>query len=605
MSAYDPKRTSQLLRNRRPVVRHLSLAARWQNARLCDCKGAILTGAHEAAAARPCAHRVNVGMVRAMQTSKPEKLTAASLDEFPLIIAATPASKQERRVALAIILILALVFIVIAPFASVQLPRVDAFVPALQTVLCITDLITAALLFSLYSIQPLTGLLALGSGYIFSGLFAFLQTLAFPGAYSPSGLIGDQLNSAPYLFILWHIAFPLAVTVYALSDDRPRADDPLGRSTKATIAIIVACTLVLTAGLTWSVTAGARYLPSLFVDQMRQAPIASYFTGTIWIFSAAALVLLYFRKPTSLAVWLMVTLFATLPDLTMSTILTTVRFTLGWYTARSYALIAGCTVLIVLLTETIWLYARLARTTVLLRRERANRLMSLDAATGAIAHEIAQPLAAIATGGSAILNWLKRTPPNLDEVRTSAIGVVEASHRANEVVSSVRALFRKTDDRRNLIHLDDVAREVLGLLQHDLESSQVTVATEHLVNLPPVRADRIQLQQIVLNLVKNAIEAMSSIPAGSRHVRVVTRLNGNSTVLLSVQDSGHGITAEHQGRIFDPFFTTKPTGMGLGLAICRTVAQDHGGNLRLVETSSHGSIFEIELPIGSTDDVPS
>ena len=540
-----------------------------------------------------------------MQTSKPKKSTAASLDEFPLIIAAAPASKQESRFALAIILILALVFTVVAPFASLQLPRVDAFVPALQTVLCITDLITAALLFSLYSIQPLTGLLALGSGYIFSGLFAFLQTLAFPGAYSPSGLIGDQLNSAPYLFILWHIAFPLAVTVYALSDDRPRVDDPRGRSTKATIAIIVACTLVLTAGLTWSVTAGARYLPSLFVDQMRQAPIASYFTGIIWIFSAAALVLLYFRKRTSLAVWLMVTLFATLPDLTMSTILTTVRFTLGWYTARSYALIAGCTVLIVLLTETIWLYARLARTTVLLRRERANRLMSLDAATGAIAHEIAQPLSAIAAGGSAILNWLKRTPPNLDGVRTSAIGVVEASSRANEIVSSVRALFRKTDDRRNLIHLDDVAREVLGLLQHDLESNQVAVATEYQANLPPVRADRIQLHQIVLNLVKNAIEAMSSVPSGSRHVRVATRLDGNSTVLLSVQDSGHGIAAEDQDRVFDPFFTTKPTGMGLGLAICRTVAQDHGGNLWLVKTSSHGSIFEIELPIASTDDVTS
>ena len=540
-----------------------------------------------------------------MQTGKPKKLTAASLDEFPLIIAATPATKQERRVALAIILILTLVFIVIAPFASVQLPRVDAFVPALQTVLCVTDLITAALLFSLYSIQPLPGLLALASGYIFSGLFAFLQTLAFPGAYARSGLIGDPLSSAPYLFFLWHIAFPLAVTAYALSDDRPRANDPPGRSTKATIAITIACTLVLTAGLTWAVTAGARYLPNLFVDQTRQAPITSYFSGAIWILSAAALVLLYFRKRTSLAVWLMVTVFATLPDLTLTTVLTTVRFTLGWYTARSYALIAGCTVLIVLLTETIWLYARLARTTVLLRRERANRLMSLDAATGAIAHEIAQPLAAIATGGSAILNWLKRTPPNLDEVRTSAIGVVELSRRANEIVSSVRTLFKKTDDRRNLSHLDDVAREVLGLLQHDLESSHVTVATEHLVNLPPVRADRIQLQQIVLNLVKNAIEAMSSVPSGSRHVRVVTRLNGNSTVLLSVQDSGHGITAEHQGRIFEPFFTTKPTGMGLGLAICRTVAQDHGGNLRLVETSSHGSIFEIELPIGSTDDVPS
>ena len=142
------------------------------------------------------------------------------------------------------------------------------------------------------------------------------------------------------------------------------------------------------------------------------------------------------------------------------------------------------------------------------------------------------------------------------------------------------------------------------MLQHDLEDSQVAVATEYVGNLPPVRAGRIQLQQIVLNLVKNSIEAMSSVPSGSRHMRVVTRLSENSTVLLSIQDSGHGITVEDQGRVFDPFFTTKPTGMGLGLAICRTVAEDHGGNLRLVETSSRGSIFEIQLPIGSTDDVP-
>jgi C4-dicarboxylate-specific signal transduction histidine kinase len=105
--------------------------------------------------------------------------------------------------------------------------------------------------------------------------------------------------------------------------------------------------------------------------------------------------------------------------------------------------------------------------------------MSLDAATGAIAHEIAQPLTAIAAYGSTIMNWLKRTSPDLDEVRTSATAIVEASHRANEIVLSIRALFRKTDDRRNLIHLDDVAREVLGLLQHDLEDSQVAVATEY------------------------------------------------------------------------------------------------------------------------------
>ena len=259
-----------------------------------------------------------------------------------------------------------------------------------------------------------------------------------------------------------------------------------------------------------------------------------------------------------------------------------------------------------LLAETMVLYARLANSIVLLRRERSNRLMSLDAATGAIAHEIGQPLAAIAARGSALLNWLKRTPPNLDEVRESAIAVVEAGRRANEIVSSVRTLFRKTDTRRRMIYLNDVARQVLGLLQHDLESNQVSVTTDFQANLPPVRADRTQLQQIVLNLVKNAIEAMSSsAPPGSRRVRLVTKFDGKSTVLLSVHDTGHGISAEHRDRVFDPFFTTKPTGMGLGLAICRTVALDHGGNLRLAETNSHGSIFEIVLPIGARGDVSS
>jgi C4-dicarboxylate-specific signal transduction histidine kinase len=257
--------------------------------------------------------------------------------------------------------------------------------------------------------------------------------------------------------------------------------------------------------------------------------------------------------------------------------------------------------LVVLLAETTVLYARLANSIVLLRRERSNRFMSLDAATGAIAHEIGQPLAAIAARGSALLNWLKRTPPDLDEVRKSAIAVVEASHRASAIVSSVRTLFRKTDDHRSMIYLDDVARQVLGLLQHDLESNRVSVATDFESNLPPVRADRTQLQQIILNLIKNAIEAMSSTPSGSRRVRLVTEFDGKSTVLLSVHDSGHGISAEHQDQVFDPFFTTKSTGMGLGLAICRTVALDHGGSLRLAKTNSHGSVFEFALPIGSTD----
>ena len=142
--------------------------------------------------------------------------------DFPVVIANMPASAAEQRVAFALIVFLFIVFVMVTPFASVPLPRVDAFIPVIQTVVCVAELVTAILLFAQYSIQPQPGLLALASGYIFSGLFAFLQTLAFPGAYAPNGLIGDPLISTVYLFCLWHLALPTAVLVYALSPDTGR-----------------------------------------------------------------------------------------------------------------------------------------------------------------------------------------------------------------------------------------------------------------------------------------------------------------------------------------------------------------------------------------------
>src|SRR6187399_849759 len=308
-----------------------------------------------------------------------------SRQDFPIVIANTVASAGERRLALALIALLFIIFMMMAPFASVPLPRVDAFIPVLQAVLCLAELITAILLFAQYSIQPKLGLLALASGYIFSGLFAFLQTLAFPGAYAPNGLIGDPLSSAPYLFCLWHLAFPVAVIVYAISKDTG-ASHRVGKSPRIAIGITIASVLTVTAILTWAVTAGVKYLPTMFVDATRQAPVASYFTGPIWLLSAAALFVLFQYRRTSLSVWQMVAVIATLPDLTLSTVMTTVRYTLGWYTARTYALIASFMVLAAMLTETAVLYARLANTVSLLRRERSNRLMSLDAATAAMAH---------------------------------------------------------------------------------------------------------------------------------------------------------------------------------------------------------------------------
>jgi signal transduction histidine kinase len=518
--------------------------------------------------------------------------------EFPVVIANMPASAAEKRVALALTVLLLIVFMMVAPFASLPLPRVDAFIPVIQTVVCIAELVTAVLLFAQYSIQPQRGLLALASGYIFSGLFAFLQTLAFPGAYAPSGLIGDPLSSAPYLFLLWHVALPAAVFVYALSPDTGAST---GKSTRITIGITIVSVLAVTAALTWLVTAGAKYLPPLFVDGRRQAPITSYMTGFTWLFSVAGLLVLFRYKRTSLAIWLMVTVFATLPDLALSTVMSTVRYTLGWYTARTFALIASCTVLAAMLTETTLLYTRLANAVLLLRRERSNRLMSLDAATAAMAHELRQPLTGIAATSAAASNWLKRTPPDVEKVGTCLTAIRAASHRAEDIISGVRDLFRKREGRRTLIHFDEVARQVLGLVQQDLLRNQISVATEFKNGLPEVYADPTQIQQVILNLVRNAIEAMNSTPPRARLLRLAMDPNGDSSVLLTVQDTGPGVTTEQSEHIFEPFFTTKPTGMGLGLPICQTIIQDHGGSLRLAKTDSGGCMFEVTLPIAASN----
>jgi signal transduction histidine kinase len=532
-----------------------------------------------------------------MKTSSVEDLAYGRRQDFPIVIASMPASTRERRSALGVIIILLITFLIIAPFASVPLARIDAFIPVLQTVLCIADLITAALLFAQFSIEPLRGVLALACGYIFSGLFAFLQTFAFPGAYAPAGLIGNPLSSAGYLFCLWHIAFPLSVIVYALSKDTSKKANVSDISTAAAMRIAVICVLALTTGLTWAVTAGAEYLPNIFINTTKQAPFASYLTGSIWLLSAAAVVLLFARKRTVLAVWLMVTVFATLPDLALSTVMTSVRFTLGWYVARSYALLASCTVLIALLTETTVLYGRLAHAIVLLRRERADRLMSLEAATAAMAHELKQPLSAMRSFGAAAQNWLKRTPPDVEKAHRAVDSVIETVDRADNVVSSMRDLFKKTSDLHTIVQLNDVVYQLLILEQRDLQAHGISLTTQFEHNLPQVKAEPTQLQQVIFNLIKNAIDAMEGVPRGERHLRLVTGFDRKSNVSLYIRDSGPGINAEDQDRIFDPFFTTKPAGMGMGLSICRTIIETHGGSLRLAKTNHRGSSFEISLPI--------
>ena len=212
--------------------------------------------------------RATLWAIRTVGTGPPRS------QDFPVVIASVPASKQERMIAFGLIAFVWLAFAMVVPFAHLPLARIDAFVPVLQTVMCIVDLITAVLLFAQYSIVPKRALLAVACGYVFSGMFAFLQTLAFPGAYSPSGLIGDGVSTAAWFFVLWHGSFALSVVVYTLLKDADDTASVSHVSTATAIAVALACTFVATAALTWLVTLGAGYMPAIYVGTIQQTQFA-------------------------------------------------------------------------------------------------------------------------------------------------------------------------------------------------------------------------------------------------------------------------------------------------------------------------------------------
>jgi C4-dicarboxylate-specific signal transduction histidine kinase len=235
---------------------------------------------------------------------------------------------------------------------------------------------------------------------------------------------------------------------------------------------------------------------------------------------------------------------------------------------------------------------------------RVARLTTMGTMTASIAHEINQPLAAIVANSNAGLRWLARSSPDLDEVRLVLKNIVSDGHRASEVIGSIRSMFKGSDQERARLGLNDLIREVLDLAKGEMLSQQVSIQTELFRDLPSVLVDRVQLQQVLLNLIRNAVEAMGSVTGRERLLLVKTESREDECVLVTVQDSGPGVESSNMDRIFDAFFTTKSDGMGMGLAICRSIVEAHGGRLWASSGALHGSIFYVELPSGRLDGMP-
>jgi signal transduction histidine kinase len=242
---------------------------------------------------------------------------------------------------------------------------------------------------------------------------------------------------------------------------------------------------------------------------------------------------------------------------------------------------------------------RLARANVLLERERDNKLMNAKAITGAIAHELRQPLTAIVTNASAAVRWLGRSPPDYDEVRAALNRIQSEGHRTSEVFDAIRALFRKSDQGRQQIDVNGIVVEVLESLRGELINHAVEARSE-LTELPLVDGHRGQLREVIFNLVRNAIEAMDSTDH-DRVLRVTTKVRDHNAIVVGIEDTGPGVDSQKLDGIFGAFFTTKSQGMGLGLAICRMIVEQHGGELTASSDGKNGALFQFVLPTASIE----
>jgi signal transduction histidine kinase len=506
-----------------------------------------------------------------------------------------PPTRLQTQSAVAVAAFALVAFIVIAPFSGMPLPALNIFFPLLDAIVFVTDLVTATLLFSQFAISGSRPLLALANGYLFTGFIVIPHALTFTGAFSPTGLLGANSQTGSWLFIFWHIGFSAALLAYALLSIDNRTPLILSRSARSTIWLSVASAIALTCGLCWLATAGAHLLPPVILDNNRLSQLVIYPIWLTILISALAVSVLALRRRSVLDQWLMVVAFISIGELAFSGLLPGVRFSMGFYAGRVFSIVAASIVLIILLVETTRLYVLLARSHAFLQRERDNKLMNFEAIVAAISHEINQPLGAIELNTSSARLMLERTPIDVAEVQEVMGETREAAQRINETLDGLRSLFGRVDQKCHPVDLNVVILDVLKSLRTDLRVHGILARTKLTTEVPVIYGNRNQLHQLIYNLIHNAVEAMSETASRNKMLEVTTSALDHDAVVIEVSDNGPGIDPQKLANIFEAFVTTKPQGMGLGLAICRTIVERHKGQISVSSVVPDGTNFRVQL----------
>ena len=516
-------------------------------------------------------------------------------EDQSLVLSNLPPTPGQKRLALGIVLgLIVALYLVVGPFGGLRLGAIHSFVAVYTTAMFVTDALTAILLFAQFSVLRSRAILVIASGYLFTALLIVPYLLAFPGVLAPDGVVGG-LQTTAHLYLLWHCGFPLFVLGYTLSKDEEPSRRFAPAEVRSAIVQSVAWTTASAAVLAFLCIRGTTLLPRIMLDQYAFVPEWPYVVGApIVALCSLALVVLWFRRRSILDLFLMVVLCAYLIEIPPHYYPFPARFSTGWYAVRMTSLLSSSIVLVVLLYEITAMYGALLAAALRQRREREARLMTGDAVAASIAHEVRQPLTAMITSADAGFRFLDRSTPNLDRAKEAFKRIATDGHRAGDVVESIRTHF-KTDDRKRVsLDVNELIEEALALERGDLQKHRILVQAETAARLPEVLGNRIQLQQVLINLITNAIDTMAANDA-PRILCVTSEACQPDGVKISVADTGAGISPQHVERIFNPLFTTKSDGMGMGLSICRAIIEAHEGRLWVSPNVPQGSVFQFTV----------
>jgi two-component system, sensor histidine kinase and response regulator len=525
-------------------------------------------------------------------------------EDDPAYLLNQPAGTAARHRALAVLLVSAVLFAALAPFAKLKLAPLPAFIPIYETALVINDTVTAVLLFGQYRILQSRALLALASGYLFTAVMTVAHALTFPGLFTASGLLGAGPQSTAWIYMFWHAGFPLFVVAYALLKTRP--DNP-GTTRRRLQAFAVPIGAVAAAGVLIALsTAGAPLLPQIMQGN-RYTPAMMATVVSVWAFSMAALVAVWRARPHSiLDLWLLVMMCAWLFDIALSAMLNGSRFDLGFYAGRVYGLLACSVVMFELLLENGMLYARLVRMHENERRNSQALATARDEAQAAskakslflanMSHEIRTPMNAIIGLTQLVLGTA------LKETQRDYLVKVQSSSKAmlsllNDILDYSKIEAGKVTLEQEEFSPEETIENVGNLFSVRAEEAGLDLFYEIDRELPQrLVGDSLRLTQVLNNLVGNAIKftAKGEIVIGAQ---LVSRDDSHVLLRFSVKDTGIGLTEEQRSRLFASFeqadasTSRKYGGTGLGLAICKRLVALMGGEISVTSDVGRGSQF--------------